>query len=189
MTPSYQSVIDQYYPEGSPLRDIFLRHSRSVAAFALEIAVKCRLPLDPAIVEEAAMLHDIGIFLTDAPGIHCHGTAPYIAHGFLGADLLRRHGISEKVARVAERHTGSGLTPDDIAAQNLPLPADRSYMPATLLERLICYADKFYSKSGDMKRKSLDKVKASQARISEATLQRFERLHDEFGRESDIPKD
>ncbi len=50
------------------------------------------------------MLHDIGIFLTDAPGIHCHGTAPYIAHGYLGADLLRRERYSEDVARVAERH-------------------------------------------------------------------------------------
>lgn len=180
MTPSYQSVIDQYYPEGSPLRDIFLRHSRSVAVFALEIAVKCRLPLDPAIVEEAAMLHDIGIFLTDAPGIHCHGTAPYIAHGYLGADLLRRHDISEEVARVAERHTGSGLTPDDIAAQNLPLPSDRSYMPESMLERLICYADKFYSKSGRMERKDLERVRREMARFGQSSLDRFDDLDREF---------
>lgn len=185
---AYKSLIDRYYPEGSPLRDIFLRHSRAVTALALEIADRLHLPLENEMIEEAAMLHDIGIFLTDAPGIHCHGTVPYIAHGYLGADLLRREHFSEETARVAERHTGSGITPTDIAAQHLPLPSDRSYMPESLLERLICYADKFYSKSGDMKRKSLDRVKASQARISEATLQRFERLHDEFGRSSDIPR-
>lgn len=177
---AYQSLIDRYYPEGSPLRDIFLRHSRAVASLALEIADRCHLPLDRAMVEEAAMLHDIGIFLTDAPGIHCHGTAPYIAHGYLGADLLRKEHFSEATARVAERHTGSGITSADITNQHLPLPSDRSYMPESLLERLICYADKFYSKSGDMKRKSLDRVKASQARISETTLKRFESLHDEF---------
>lgn len=182
---SYQSLIDKYYPEGSPLRDIFLRHSRAVASLALEIADRCHLPLDRAMVEEAAMLHDIGIFLTDAPGIHCHGTAPYIAHGYLGADLLRKEHFSEATARVAERHTGSGITPADITDQHLPLPADRSYMPESLLERLICYADKFYSKSGDMKQKSLDRVKASQARISESTLKRFESLHDEFGAATD----
>ena len=60
---AYQSLIDRYYPEGSPLRDIFLRHSRAVASLALEIADRCHLPLDRAMVEEAAMLHDIGIFL------------------------------------------------------------------------------------------------------------------------------
>lgn len=180
MTLPYQSVIDKYYPEGSTLRDIFLRHSRSVAALAVEIARRRHLPVDLQTVEEAAMLHDIGIFLTDAPGIHCHGTAPYIAHGYLGADLLRREHFSEDVARVAERHTGSGLTAGEIAAQHLPLPADRSYMPDTQLERLICYADKFYSKSGDMERKSIDWVRASMARISADTLRRFDRLHEEF---------
>ena len=180
MTLPYQSVIDKYYPEGSTLRDIFLRHSRSVAALAVEIARRRHLPIDLQTVEEAAMLHDIGIFLTDAPGIHCHGTAPYIAHGYLGADLLRREHFSEDVARVAERHTGSGLTAGEIAAQHLPLPADRSYMPDTQLERLICYADKFYSKSGDMERKSIDWVRASMARISADTLRRFDRLHEEF---------
>ena len=179
MTLPYQSVIDKYYPEGSTLRDIFLRHSRSVAALAVEIARRRHLPVDLQTVEEAAMLHDIGIFLTDAPGIHCHGTAPYIAHGYLGADLLRREHFSEDVARVAERHTGSGLTAGEIAAQHLPLPADRSYMPDTQLERLICYADKFYSKSGDMERKSIDRVRASMARISADTLRRFDRLHEE----------
>lgn len=133
-------------------------------------------------VEEAAMLHDIGIFLTDAPGIHCHGTAPYIAHGYLGADLLRKEHFSEATARVAERHTGSGITPADITDQHLPLPADRSYMPESLLERLICYADKFYSKSGDIhKEKSLEKVISSMAKHGADTLERFMLLHREFG--------
>ena len=36
------------------------------------------------------MLHDIGIFQTDAPGIHCFGSQPYICHGRLGAELLRK---------------------------------------------------------------------------------------------------
>lgn len=68
---TYQEIIDKYYPAGSPLRDIYMRHCRSVADLALEIAARRRLPLDPAEIEEAAMLHDIGIFLTDAPGIEC----------------------------------------------------------------------------------------------------------------------
>lgn len=175
---SWQGEIDRYYPEGE-LRDILLRHSRSVADKALAICRGRRLPLDPADVEAAAMLHDIGIFLTDAPGIACHGTEHYIRHGILGAALLRHDGAPEWMARVAERHTGAGITADDIRQMNLPLPPG-DYMPVTLLEKLVCYADKFYSKSGDMKEKSLDRVRASMARHSQSSLARFEELHKLF---------
>lgn len=145
----------------------------------MSIAAEKGLALDPATIEEAAMLHDIGVFMTDAPGIHCHGTEPYICHGTLGASLLRREGVAEEIARVAERHTGSGLTAREIEARNLPLPR-RDFMPETLLERLVCYADKFYSKSGNMEQKPLDRVRQSIARHGETAAARFEQLHREF---------
>lgn len=174
-------IIDRYYPADSPARGILLRHSRSVAALAADINRRMGSPLPPADVLDAAMLHDIGILLTDAPGIGCHGTEPYIRHGILGADLLRREGCPEHIARVAERHTGAGIDPDDIRQMDLPLPLDRDLMPRTLLERLICYADKFYSKSGDMLRKPLPRVRLSMQRHSPSTVRRFELLHSEFG--------
>lgn len=174
------NLIDKYYPVGTLRRDIFLKHSRSVADKALAIACDRRLDLDPALIRDAAMLHDIGICLTDAPGIDCHGSAPYLAHGTLGAALLRENGFDERLARVAERHTGAGITADDIARFDLPLPP-RDLMPETLLERLVCYADKFYSKSGDMKEKPLDRVRESMARFGGESLARFDRLHAEFG--------
>lgn len=177
----YQRIIDKYYPAGSPLRDIYMRHCRSVADLALDIARRKGLDLSPADIEAAAMLHDIGIVRTDAPGIHCHGSEPYLAHGRIGADLLRAEGAPEEYARVAERHTGAGLTPEDVARMSPMLPPDRSYMPQTLLERLVCYADKFYSKSGDMKIKPLERVRASLAKFGEGASERFERLHEEFG--------
>lgn len=176
---TYQDIIDKYYPAGSPLRDIYMRHCRSVADLALEIARHKKLSLPSDEIEEAAMLHDIGIFLTDADGIECHGTSPYILHGLLGGELLRREGMPERDARVAERHTGAGITEDDIKSQHLPLPPG-NYMPQTTLERLVCYADKFYSKSGDMKRKPMERVIKSMERISHSTLRRFEALRDEF---------
>lgn len=176
----YQRIIDKYYPAETPLRDIYIRHSRSVADKALSIARQCRLSLDPAEIEAAAMLHDIGITLTDAAGIHCHGTEPYLAHGRLGADLLRKEGAPEELARVAERHTGTGLTPADVERMGGILPSDRSYMPRTQLERLICYADKFYSKNGDMKEKPVERVKASLAKFGDDALKRFGQLEKEF---------
>lgn len=179
----FRALIDRYYPEGSPLRPVYLTHCGQVAGLALSVARECRLDLAAAAIEAAAMLHDIGIVCCDAPGIHCHGTAPYIMHGVLGADILRREGAPEEYARVAERHTGSGITPAE--GGRLGLPAGREYMPQTLLERLVCYADKFFSKSGDMRRKPLDRVRESMARFGEASLARFDRLHEEFTRGSE----
>lgn len=173
-------IIDRYYPVGSRRRDIYLHHCRSVAVLAAEINASRALGLDPADVEGAAMLHDIGIVETDAPGLDCHGRAPYIAHGYLGADMLRAEGYPEQWARVAERHTGSGLTDDEIAAGHMPLPPGRCYMPVSTLEQLVCYADKFYSKSGDMQRKPLEAVRASLERHGRQSLERFDAMHRRF---------
>ena len=103
------------------------------------------LRLNKDLLEEGAWVHDIGVFLTDAPGIECHGTHPYLLHGALGAELMRKEG-REDLARFCERHTGTGLTVENIRAQNLPLPL-RDYRPETMEEKVVCYADKFYSKS------------------------------------------
>lgn len=175
----YQKIIDKYYPAGSLLRDIYIRHCRAVADDALNIAEKKSLSLPAERIEAAAMLHDIGVFDTDAPGIECHGTKPYIAHGIIGRDLLLAEGVDEEIANVAAHHTGSGLTADDILKQGLPLPVE-DMCPHTELERLICYADKFYSKSGNMKRKSLESVRSAMESFGEEALARFEQLHSEF---------
>jgi uncharacterized protein len=47
---------------------------------------------------------------------------------------------------VAERHTGTGISYEQIIREQLPIPL-QDYTPQTLEERLICYADKFYSKT------------------------------------------
>lgn len=172
-------IIDRYYPAGSLRRDIYLKHCRQVADKALAIADSCHLDLDRDEVETAAMLHDIGIFLTDAPGIDCHGKAHYLMHGVLGAELLRREGFPEAIARVAERHTGAGITREDIETQGLPMPPG-DYLPMTRLERLICYADKFFSKSGKMEEKTLERVRRDMVRFGEGSAERFENMHREF---------
>lgn len=128
----YLSIINKYYPADNELRRILIMHSRQVADRCLAIVAKHKeLPVDVQFLEEAAMLHDIGIYRCDAPGIHCHGTEPYLRHGPIGGEILRAEGFPRH-ARVAERHTGTGLP---------------GYEPETLEEQIICYADKFYSKS------------------------------------------
>lgn len=156
-----------------------MRHCSQVADLAVKIASAKALPIPRHVVYEAGMLHDVGICLTSAPDIGCDGDAPYIMHGVLGAKLLVEEGIGEPYAGVAERHTGAGITREDIINQSLPLPI-RDYMPESLLERLICYADKFYSKGSSMERKPLTAVLHSMERISRSTLERFIELHNEF---------
>ena len=76
---NYQAIIDKYYPEENELKHILLVHSRSVADKALMVAERHpELHLDCQFLEEAAMLHDIGIIRCDAPGIQCFGSEPYI---------------------------------------------------------------------------------------------------------------
>ena len=146
----YLALIDKYYGDKPELRHILVTHSRQVADRALTIIdahpqwVSEGL-VDRTFVEEAAMLHDIGILFCDAPKIYCTGPHKYIEHGYLGAELLRAEGLP-KHALVAERHTGTGITIEQVEREELPIP-ERNYCPESLEEKIICYADKFYSKS------------------------------------------
>ncbi|MBM6993490.1 MAG: HD domain-containing protein [Prevotella sp.] len=165
-------IIDKYYPDDNELRRILLTHSRDVAARALQICDRHpELHLDRQFVEEAAMLHDIGIFLCDAPGIACRGSEHYLRHGILGADLLRKEGYPRH-ARVCERHTGAGLTKESIISEGLPLPPE-DFLPETLEEKVVCYADIFYGKSNLKKVKTIEKAERSIARFGEDGLARF----------------
>lgn len=162
------------------MRHILVTHSESVARRALQIASRHpELNIDTDFVREAAMLHDVGIIRVDAPSIECHGTEPYIRHGVCGAELLRSEEIDERYARVCERHTGAGLTLDDIVSQNLPLP-HHDLQPETIEEKLICYADKFYSKSHLSREKAIEQAEKSLAKFGGETLARFRAMKDIF---------
>lgn len=132
------------YLEGEALK-IVIGHSRHVADLALEVAGRLVLSEeDRLFIEEASLLHDIGVCRVHAPGIGLHGKQPYIMHGVLGRDILEREGYPFH-ALVCERHIGVGLTCDDIIRQGLPLP-HRDMCPKSLSEQIICFADLFYSK-------------------------------------------
>ncbi|MDR1331719.1 MAG: HDIG domain-containing protein [Tannerella sp.] len=172
-------LIAKYYAAGSAARRILEQHSRSVADKALSIArAHPEMHLDLAFLEEAAMLHDIGIFLCHAPEIDCHGTFPYICHGYLGAELLRREGLPRH-ALVCERHTGTGLSAEMIDGGLLPVPC-RDMRPQSDEEQLICFADKFFSKTKLGEEKSADRVRQSLARHGERDVRRFDEWHKRF---------
>lgn len=176
-------LIDRYYRTHPAARTILLDHSRQVSRRALAIAralIQRGENPDLQFVGEAAMLHDIGMIFTNAPDIGCRGDAPYLQHGIIGARLLNRLGLPAH-ARVCERHTGVGLTAREIEQDNLPLPG-RDLLPETLEERIICYADLFYSKDPHKRHqtKSIDDVRQQIARFGSDKVVIFDRWLTEF---------
>jgi len=176
------TLIEKYYPQGSPLYAILVAHSRQVAKKSLEIARHLpHLNPDLEFIEKAAMLHDIGIFKTRAGSIGCSGGAPYICHGVLGRELLDDEGLDPAFGLVAERHTGAGITRENIIAAGLPLP-HRDMVPISLEEKIICCADKYFSKSP--KKKGLimtrDLIIEELAKIIPGHARRFTRWAEEF---------
>jgi uncharacterized protein len=159
MILDYDTIIEKYYPKDSESYRIYYTHCKAVTDLALEIAARNpSLNADIETLETAAMLHDIGVFMTDAPGICCYGVFPYISHGYLGRQLLEKEGLVD-IAPTCERHIGTGITLEEIISLDLPLP-HREMIPQTIEEKIICYADKFYSKSAEdlTKPKSLNKI-------------------------------
>lgn len=162
----WMRVIDKYYSDNPPLRDLLILHSRLVADKALKVAATHpELNLDVQFLEESSMLHDIGIFLTDAVPIHCYGKYHYLCHGYLGADLLRKEGLPRH-ALVAERHTGTGLTLKQILERNLPVP-HRDMVPVSIEEKVVCFADKFFSKTRPDEEKTMEQAELSLAKFGE----------------------
>lgn len=106
-------------------------HSIAVADKALEIAqqlIENGITLDLNLVEIGALLHDIG--RSKIHGWH---------HAAEGGEIIREKGLSEKVARIAETHILGGFSKKD--AQLLGLQV-RRYIPETIEEKIVCYADK-----------------------------------------------
>ncbi len=175
-----EELLKKYYINNPEAYEILLKHSMQVRDYALNILE--RHPeyksIDRDFVAEAAMLHDIGIFMCDAARIYCFGSHRYIEHGYLGADLLRQEGLPDH-ALVCERHTGSGITMENIIKNRYPLP-HRDMLPVSVEEKLICYADKFFSKS---KPDSMYKAKTIRKKLLEfgkEDAERFDLLHKMF---------
>ena len=183
------SIIERYYTPGNDDYRVLVSHSRQVANLA--VALSQRLldkgtPIDIEFVEEASMLHDIGMCRTDAPGIYCYGTKPYILHGIEGRQMLDSIGLFRH-GRVCERHTGAGITAEEIIHQGLPIDPPRDLLPESLEEKVICYADKFFSKSRpDEPPKTLERARKSLAKFGGDTLARFDAMVALFGEPEDM---
>lgn len=174
-------IIRKHYSGNPEAMRFLLEHSRMVADKALEVARRvAHLKPDLRFIEEAAMLHDIGIIGTRAPMFGCGGDAPYIRHGVIGREMLEAEGLPRH-ALVCERHVGVGLTVEDIRKNGLPLPP-REMSPVSVEEQIVCFADKFFSKNEEpLREKPIETVRAQIARYGEDKLAVFDQWAELFG--------
>ena len=176
------ALLEKYYLPGSPAHAILLGHSRAVAKKAVVAALKVAetTTVDIEFVAEAALLHDIGIRFTAAPGLGCHGELPYLAHGYKGRELLEAEGLPRH-ALVCDRHIGVGISAAEIRALGLPLP-ERDLIPLSLEEEIVAYADLFFSKKPDAltTEKSPADIRDSLLRFGAAKVAIFDAWHQRF---------
>ena len=172
-----EALITRFYPAGSYTRDLLLRHGELVGRKALEVLDRAPwIAADREFIAQAAVLHDIGIGRTRCPELGCTGTLPYVCHGVEGRVILDKMGLSRH-GLVCERHVGVGISADQAVRRNLPLPV-RDMFPLSVEERLICYADKFFSKTDDGRHeKTIDEITAGLMRYEAEYADRFLSLH------------
>lgn len=163
----YFSIIHKHIDPSSDAYKIYITHVHMVTRKALEIGRKLELSQEQLdFIEEASMLHDIGIITTNEPELCCSGELPYISHGVEGEKILTAEGLP-KHGRVAACHTGVGIFAKDIEVLQLPIPV-KDYVPETVEEEIISYADLFFTKGGDLwKEKSVEQARASVAKFGE----------------------
>ena len=170
------NIIDYFFPEAEvpELRNILLVHSKAVAEKARSICRKHPgLKADEQFVYDAAMLHDIGIIRCNAPSIHCFGKEDYMKHGPLGAEMLTEASQvfgdkipnMEKYKRVCARHTGTGLP---------------GFEPTSTEEKIVCYADKFFSKTRLTHEKTFEEAIHSLEKFGQHGVEIFKAWHDIF---------
>ncbi|MFA5828752.1 MAG: HD domain-containing protein [Candidatus Shapirobacteria bacterium] len=127
--------------------EIVWTHSLIVKDISLQIVnhleEKYGIKTDKKIVEFGALIHDIGFY--DCFDDNYKKTCKYLLHGKMGYDILTKEGVSQKKARFALTHTGVGISNEQIEKENLDLPKN-NYVPISLEEEIVCYADNFHSK-------------------------------------------
>lgn len=113
-----------------------INHCKAVTNLAIETAKTIQLrgiPVDINLVEIGAILHDVGRSKTHT-----------VDHAVVGAKIAKQAGLPESIISIIKRHVGGGITQNE--AKKLGWKND-VYMPLTLEEKIVSYADKLIEKS------------------------------------------
>lgn len=135
MIPDEGQALALHAKYGSSER--IIEHCRLVARVSVilsEAIVKNARPFNAKAVLAGALLHDIGRTRTHEVG-----------HGWIGAKILEEEGVNQVVVEIVRRHVGAGISPEE--AEKLGFPQG-DYIPRTLEQRVVCFADKMVGGDG-----------------------------------------
>lgn len=149
--------------EGTP--ENVIEHSKAVCRKAMNIAANFD-NADKDLIKKGALLHDIGRSRT-------HG----LTHAIVGVEIARKHGYSEDVLNIIERHIGAGITESE--AEKLGLPV-KSYMPETLEEKIVAHADNLVSGSEEVDMDFVIEKWKRRIPDSDENIERMIKLDDEL---------
>lgn len=142
-----------------------IEHSLAVCKKAKEISKN--FDVNEKLIEEAALLHDIGRSKTNS-----------IDHGIIGANLAIKHGFPKEIANIIERHIGSGISKEEAVKIGLP---EKNFIPETIEEKIVSHADNLMNGSDevdiDFVAKKWEKSKIDNL---EESLDRLKKVHKEL---------
>ncbi len=163
--PSREQAVELLRQNSCPPQVI--SHCLAVTDLALETAAKLQergLKIDIQLVEAGAMLHDLGRVKTHT-----------VDHAVIGGQIAQSIGLPDSVVRIIKRHVGAGITSEE--ADWLGWPKD-TYLPTTLEEKVVCYADKLI---GQSKRTSIEtEIERLQKENKPEAAERVRKLHKEI---------
>ncbi len=138
--PSYEEALKLLYT--CHCSQAIIEHVKTVSVYGVEVA-ESTPGANVELVRIGALLHDIGRCRTHK-----------LNHGIVGAQILRRNHFDERLARIAERHVGAGITANEASRLGLP---PGIYLPLTIEEKIVAAVDNLVEGS---KRISINKALA-----------------------------
>ncbi len=132
--PSREQAIELLRKNHCPRQVI--NHSLAVADLALDLANQIYekgYKVDLQLVSAGALLHDLGRSKSHA-----------VDHAVVGGQMAEEMGLPKSIICIIKRHVGAGITAQE--AEELGWPAD-VYMPQTIEEKIVSYADKLIDNS------------------------------------------
>lgn len=182
---------EKYAPSLEGFRLVW-EHCLVVAILALQLSKAqgekfCRIVNIP-LMSVGALVHDIGTYrlLKDPfpPSPLCPFIMDkYIFHGLEGWLILYENDCGKDVADFAKNHTGVGIEAKSIVENHLPLPIG-DYIPQSIDQEIVMFADAFHSKSNPSKFKSVYAAQQSAARFGKENLHKFMKELNKFNADS-----
>ena len=148
-----------------------IQHCIAVKNIALDLAKKLKkkgISVDIDLVKVGALLHDIGRAKTHS-----------IDHVIAGSKIAKDAGLPKEVIAIIERHAGGGISMDE--AERLGWPK-RDYIPQSLEEKIVCYADKLVDENCRLGVENTLKEMASELGSDHPALERIKKLDEEMKR-------